>query len=474
MTFFAPENLRAVASGRWIQRSAVEATPSGVGIDTRADLANRIFVAIRGPRHDGHDFLREAQRQGATLFIVDRDVAPDGLPSDADVLQVADARTALTRLAAAYRRSLTGVRVVAVTGSAGKTTTKRLIHAALSTSMRGRCAEKSFNNEIGVPLTLLSATPQDKYLVVEVGANAPGEIAALARIVEPDVALITMIGRAHLEGFGSLDVIAAEKSSLLRWLRPGGLAIVNAASTVLEPHLRGVENLVTFGEGEDADLRLTDWTRTDEGRYRLEVNGRAFFELPLPGRHNALNAVAAIAAARRVGADDDAIRAGLAAVEPEPMRMEASEIGGVRMFNDAYNANPDSMGAALETFVDAAPDAKRRIVVLGEMLELGSEAEDLHRELGRAVIDTDTRAGLDLAVFVGPWMSSAAADELRRVWPDRRVIAMSELDSGGADAIASMFQPGDAVLLKGSRGVELERIAAALARRDTTTAAASE
>ncbi len=198
MTFFESEHLRQLTGGRWRQAPSRRLTARGVGIDTRQPLAGQMFFAIRGEHHDGHGFLHEAAAADAALLVVERASAPAALPAGVGVLEVPDTRRALAQLAAAYRRTLTGTTVVAVTGSAGKTTTKTLLHGVLSTAMRGSAAPKSFNNEIGVPLTVLAADPDDRYLVVEVGSNAPGETAMLTRIVEPDIAVITTIGRAHL------------------------------------------------------------------------------------------------------------------------------------------------------------------------------------------------------------------------------------------------------------------------------------
>jgi UDP-N-acetylmuramoyl-tripeptide--D-alanyl-D-alanine ligase len=218
VTFFEPEHLRQLTGGRWRQAPPRPLTLSGVGIDTRQPLAGRMFFAIRGAHHDGHDFLDEAVAAEAALLVVEREILPEALPAVVGVLEVPDTRQALAQLAAAYRRTLTGTTVIAVTGSAGKTTTKMLLHGVLSAVMQGSAAPKSFNNEIGVPLTLLAADADDRYLVVEVGSSTPGETAMLTRIVEPDIAVITTIGRAHLSGLGSVAQVAREKSALVRGL----------------------------------------------------------------------------------------------------------------------------------------------------------------------------------------------------------------------------------------------------------------
>ncbi len=465
MTFFAGDNIRAVTGGRWIRRPERPVAASGVGTDTREDLAGRVFIALHGDRFDGHDHLADARDGGAVLALLDRPVdVPAGLPA----LVVADTRRALAVLAAAYRRTLVATKIVAITGSCGKTTTKEMVHALLASRFPGSAAPRSFNNEIGVPLTLLAARPHEKYLVVEIGTNAPGEIAHLARLVEPDIAVITSVGRSHLEGFGTVDAVAAEKATLLASLRPGGLAVVTADAPALRPFVAPRPSLVRFGEAPDADLRLTarGGHGGDPDRWWFEVNERVRFDLALPGRHNAANAIAAVAIGRRFGLDDKAMSAILAGLAPPPMRMVRETIpwrGGppVIVCDDAYNANPDSMMAALDTFIEVADAASRRLVVLGDMLELGAQTVPLHRELGTFLIDVDSRRPIAHAFLVGPaWAEGEAA--LRRVWPASRVTRAPAVDARLIDAIRRRLRPGDALLVKGSRGVGLERVVEAL------------
>jgi len=474
--FFDAENLRAVTGGRWQRRPLACDVAVGLGTDTRDDLRRRVFVALRGDNFDGHDHLAAALAAGSTMAIVARQMSAGAIPDGMGVLVVDDTRRALGRLASAYRRTLIGTRVIAVTGSSGKTTTKELIHAVLSSVHRGTAALRSFNNDIGVPLTILAARAGDKYLVVEVGANAPGEIAALAAIVEPDIAVITSIGRAHVGGFGSPEAIVREKAALLAHLRPGGLAIVNADVPELSRYLRIAPSVVGFGSGAGADLRLTGRGRVgveggDEATWWLEVNGRTRFRLGLPGRHNALNAMAAIAVGRRFGLADEQMSEALARVEPASMRMTVHRIatpdGPIVVYNDAYNANPESMAAALDSFAELSADARRRVVVLGDMLELGAASAALHGELGERLIDTDARVGLDHAVLVGTETTATAA-VYARSRGDASILTRAELDPDSIEVITAGIEPGDAVLLKASRGLALERVLAALAARWST------
>lgn len=470
MTFFEIENLRSVMGAKWLRRPsdvAFKLTLTGVGIDTREDLSGRAFIAIKGQSHDGHAFVQQAVEAGARLLIVEREPIPSlneqRLPSQVGVLIVDDTRRALSKLALAYRRTLRGTRVIAVTGSSGKTTTKRLIDGVLSTLMQGTSSPKSFNNDIGLPLTILSARLSDKYLVVEIGMNAPGEIAQLAAIAEPDIAVITMIGRAHLEGLGSVEAIAREKASILNHIQPNGVAVVNADVPLLRPHVRLIKTKVLFGESDDADIRLTSRGLASTAEHAagnlqwFEINHRQRFQLALPGKHNAMNALAAVAVGRRLGLDDDAITAGLRTVKPEAMRMTPIHFGGMTIYNDAYNANPDAMIAALNTFAELTPDALRRVVILGDMLELGAASPELHREVGRHILNVDSQTAIHHAVFVGEQSAFAAAD-VSRTWTNNRITVATSLDAASMDMILGVLRPGDSILLKASRGMGLERL----------------
>jgi len=369
---------------------------------------------------------------------------------------VDNTRKALGRLASAYRLTLVDTTVIAITGSAGKTTVKYLIDSVLSTKMRGTAAPKSFNNDIGVPLTILSATSSDKYLIIEIGANRLGEVNALARIAQPNIAVITSIGRAHLEGFKTIENIVQEKAMILNHLQPEGLGCITADVPQLRSYHGQAQAMVMFGQAEDAEFRLTDRGASD-GAWWFEVNGKDRFSLKLPGAHNAINALAAVAIGRQLGFSNQKIKQGLAQCEPIAMRMTCHKLDEMTIYNDAYNANPDSMLAALDTFAELTIDADRRVVILGDMLELGAEAEALHIEVGQAVIDLDQTWPIAHAILIGP-LSSATAQVLRESWGSDRVTHFDELNEGTAAIAAQIVQPGDTVLLKGSRSVGLERM----------------
>lgn len=485
MSFWTVDAVRAACGGTFVTRGrpAQGGAPlAGVSIDSRAIKPGQVFIAIRGETFDGHDFVHSAIAAGAAVVIIDREIAvtdeskpPAGARDEqVCIIRVADTRKALLRLAGAYRNALEHTKVIAVCGSNGKTTTTRLVHAVLSARLRGTCPAKSFNNDIGVPLTILSAKESDQYLICEVGSNAPGEIAALGGVVSPDLAVITSIGREHLQGFGSLEGVAREEAAILGALRSPGAAIVTADSPLLSEALRAAaaagRTCITFGAADHADLRLTAFehvcadpdARAEAGSsvvpdcIRFGVNGRAQFVAPLVGEHNALNALAAIAVGRRFGLSDPEIAAGLLKAVAPDMRLQRLTLAGIEVINDAYNANPESTLAALRTFASLHAKDPRRVVILGDNLELGAAAEASHRELGRAVASLGC---VDLFVAVGPLMACAAEEAAAQ---GLRVHTLPDLDSGRDRAAAGLLRRGDSVLIKASRGMGLERIVQAL------------
>lgn len=475
MTFWTPRNLRAVVGGQWLRQptGGDGALLTGISTDTRAVKPGEVFVALRGERFDAHDFLDSAASAGAAMLIVSETAklpaslgagAPPGGPA---VLKVPDTLRALGQIAGAYRATLTGTKVIAVVGSNGKTTTSRLIHSVLSSKLRGSASPKSFNNEVGVPVTIFGAKPGDQYLVCEVGSNHPGETARLTRIVKPDIAVITSVGRDHLEFFGDTRAVAREHAAVLADVREGGTVVAPHECEELAEHLRGVANLVTFGAGEGATLRVTGVAHESAGeavRLRVTINHRCVFVLGMAGTHNAMNAAAAVAVGRRLGLDDAAIASGLASATPADMRLNQKVLGGVRLLIDCYNANPDSVIAAARTLMDVASGVDAgggrgagRVFVLGDMLEMGAHSDAAHREVG---IEIARVAAPTLLVTVGEAAKLAGEEAARR---GVRVEHVPSLEGDGARRVAAMLTPGDTAVLKASRGVRLERVVEALA-----------
>ena len=446
-------------SGPFYDGSATHRLPhlpvSSVSTDTRVIQAGGVFVALRGDRFDGHAFLDKALAAGAVGAIVDH--KPIGAPPELPLIQVADTRRALGRLANHVRRQLKHTKVIAVAGSNGKTGTKHLIHAALSRHLQGTVSPKSFNNDIGVPLTLLPVSPRQDYVVVECGTNHPGEIAVLSRISEPDIAVITNAGPEHLEGLRSLDGVRKENAAITVGMKPDGCLVVHGDDRALLACCGGPGGRkVTFGLERTNNLWATD-IRSDFSGVRFRLNGtRQEVFVPMLGRHVAVNALAAIAVARRMGVPDAAVLAGLAEAAGPPMRMEHSEVGGIRVINDAYNANPASVAAALQTLRDLPHDG-RKLAVLGDMLELGAQSDAFHREAGRYA----AKAGVDLLICVGPGGSLIAAGAVTAGMCSEQVHCFDDALAAAAQ-MCELVRRGDLLLLKGSRGVGLERVAAAL------------
>ncbi len=439
----------------------------GVGIDTREDLAGRLFIAIRGERHDGHDHLGAASAAGAAAAVIARSwldaattetLAAIGMP----LVAVEDPIEALTTLAREHRGRLGGT-VVGVTGSAGKTTTRALLEAVLAPLGRGTASIRSFNNHIGVPLTLLAADPDDRWVVLEMGTSGPGEIPHLVSIARPEIAVITGTGRAHLEALGDEAGVAREKAAILDGARVG-IVNVDRDAIVTELDARraaGVE-IVTVGVHARAERRLIRRTPHADGGQRIELDDFAA-DLGLDGPHNAVNAVAAIEVARRLGVADAAIADALAEAVPPAMRFGRRRIGGAMVFDDVYNANPESMRASLAAFDELAGEA-RRIVVLGDMLELGAGAAAMHREIGGCAA-----AVRPTHLVVTGRFAAETADGARRAGLEAEIHGVVDAEAA-AGVVRRLVEAGDAVFVKASRGVGLERVIAALVERSEATA----
>ncbi len=444
------EQIRSAVHGRWLTNPR-DVHVGGITTDTRSAQAGELYLALRGDRFDGHDFLPQAAAARCPLAIVHKDAKanPTALAAfPAGLIGVADTRKALTDLAA-YHRSIANASVVAVTGSNGKTTVKRMVHHVLSQSMRGSCSPKSFNNDIGVPLTLLGVNAGDQYVVCEVGANHPGEVDDLSRLTRPHVAVITSIAPCHLEGFGSIERIAVEKASLLAGLESSGLAVVWGDSDLLDRALRAYDaRVVRFGCSEGCDLRLTGYEPRGLSQ-RFQVNHRLWVDLPLPGQHNALNALAALAVAQRFGIAPEDAGAAMASFGGVEMRLQWSPApGGGGVINDAYNANPGSAMAGIEVL--ASQPGARRVLILGDMRELGPTAPELHAQTACEA----ARRGVEVVIGVGEFAGPAAAG----------CGAACPAAFGSKEELlprlAELLRPGDVVLLKGSRSTRMEELVA--------------
>lgn len=441
----------AIEGSRWLTEPE-DTRWSGAAIDSRSLRAGQVFFALRGTRVDGHAFVARALEQGSACAVIDR---PDELSPaiGGPVLVVPDVARAMAQAARAYRRSvLAPARVLAVTGSNGKTSTCRLLAGACSTRReRAWLPESSFNNHLGVPMTLLNAPAAAKFVVCEVGSSAPGEIAHLASMIQPDACAIVSVGRSHLEGFGSTDAVANEKASLSFGVPMGGLVVACGEAPGLAERLAPGRRVITYGFGAHND-RVVKVLESTDASVRCSVTGLGELQVPMPGEHSALNAAAAMIVATETGMSVRDAAWGIACATPPPMRLHWQTIGSVRLLVDAYNANPDSTLAALG--VIAAVDAPRRIAVLGDMLELGEHSLGLHREVLEAALTNDR---LDLAVCIGPEYARASECFPEASTHDRLGVH-ADPEGDWTARVAGTLGNGDAVLLKGSRGLALERL----------------
>ena len=434
-----------------------------IGIDSRQIRPTEVFVAIRGAVHDGHRFIPEVLGRGVRGLVVGRDRL-DALPSDLRASEtiacvaVADTLTALGDLAA-YHRRRSRAAVVAITGSNGKTSTRRMTASVLSRRFTVLEPIQNLNNQIGVPLTLFNLEPRHDWAVLELGTNTPGEIARLAEICTPEVGLITNIGPAHLEGLGSLEGVLAEKSSLLSGLAPRGRAVLNADDRLLQRLVaqRDAETLL-FGLAPEADVRAEAIRETDRGiAFELVVAARrTAVHLPTHGRFMVHNALAAAAVGHLLGLSLDDIRDGLEGFSPVHGRMRVSRLAGdIRLIDDTYNANPASMEAAIATLHQLRGPA-RGLLVLGDMRELGPAAAALHGDLGRLA----ARTGVAKLLACGDFAAQVAAGAAEAGMSAADIVTGSQAEIG--DALLAELKAGDWVLVKGSRAMGMEAIVALL------------
>ena len=449
----APLPSPAASSGE-----SADASPgaSRAVIDSRVVGGEDLFVGLRGQRVDGGEHAVEALRAGAWGVLVSPEhaAAAAAVAAGADraggvagvVLAHEDPLAGLQALARAWRRELgaNGAKVVGITGSTGKTSTKDILAALLEHERRTVCSPENYNTEIGLPLALLAAPPDTEVLVLELAMRGPGQIAELTAIAEPDVGVIVNVGPVHLELLGSLEAIAAAKAELIVGLAPASTVVVPAEEELLAPHLRADLKTITFGERADVVLEQM----LSDGRVLIRAHGREFELQPSFGQaHNLRNLLAAVAASLALGVDPR----GPLHVRFSALRGEHLDLpGGVVLINDCYNANPMSMRAAIDDLAETAP--ARRVAVLGDMLELGPQAPRLHREIGLYAADR----GVDVLITVG-----ALAVEMRVEFEGESYAVASAEDA--AEHLAPLLREGDTVLVKASRGVGLERVAELLA-----------
>jgi UDP-N-acetylmuramoyl-tripeptide--D-alanyl-D-alanine ligase len=454
----------AEATGGRVVRATPGRTARGITTDSRAVQPGCAFVALRGERHDGHAFLGAAVEAGAVLLVVERGRAP--ADARTDVVEVDDTLAAWGAIARrhlhAWRREQPGARVVGITGSAGKTTTKELCAALLRTVGECHASAGNLNNRVGLPAVALEIEPRHRFAVLEMGMSLPGEIAALASIAEPDVGLVLNVGLAHAGGVGgSIDDVAREKGALFEGVRAEGTIVANAddPAVLAQAERTAGRHRVTFGRAGHAGVRLVSReARGAEGSTVVVARRgqQSSLVVPVPGDAASVDFVAALAAAEAAAGpiDDARVHQALASLGPIAGRMHVRHAGDVRIVDDAYNANPASMRAALATLAEM--DGGRRVAVLGEMKELGPVAQQEHETLGDAV----ARAGVTLLISCG-----GMADVTARAAAAQGVdVVLAGDTEKAARAVSERVRPGDVVLVKASRSVGAERVVEALLR----------
>ncbi|MDT8382949.1 MAG: UDP-N-acetylmuramoyl-tripeptide--D-alanyl-D-alanine ligase [Gammaproteobacteria bacterium] len=420
---------------------------AGICTDTRELVPGQLFVALAGPSFDGHDFVRQARQQGAVGAVVSRALSGDGLGGFPQIV-VADTQRAFAQLAGNWRAQF-AIPVVAITGSNGKTTVKEIVAAILSQRGEVLATQANFNNEIGVPRTLLRMTDKQVAAVIEEGASHPGDIAYLTEFVQPTVALVTNAAGAHLEGFGSLQVVAKTKGEIFAGLPVTGVAVINAddAFAALWRSQAAGRRIVSFGMTADADVR---GALGDDGRLRIiAAEGELVAHWSLEGRHNVMNALAATAAALAAGASLAEVVAGLESVTPVPGRLQRKRaIGGAEILDDTYNANPASLAVALDVLAERRNE---RYLALGDMAELGEQSIGFHEQAGRQAREK----GVQRLYAVGDYARHAALafGEEGRHFPTQQQLI---------DQLREDLHEHVSLLVKGSRSSHMERVVASL------------
>lgn len=443
------EEVARVSPGRLFQGNS-SLQLNGVSIDSRAIKPGELFVALKGEHTDGHNFLKEVKARKAGAALVRNNFPSRRIPPGLPFIRVKSPLKALGALARHYRLKF-DIPVIAITGSCGKSTVKEMVAAILFTKFRGLKSEGNFNNELGLPLTLFRLNKEHAMAVLEMGMNRPGEIACLTRISEPSVGLITNINPVHLEGLGSLHGISRAKEELLLNLPAGAKAILNYD----DPYLRKMGKrfrgeALTFGLGKGASFRAME-IRERGGVLSFRLNGKEKFSLPLLGQANVYNALAAIAAASLFDIPLKKVRGVLSSINPLPQRLEITEIGGVKIINDTYNANPASFRLAVDSLLSLGGKG-RLIVVAGDMLELGRVSARAHYDLGCYI----GKKGIDFVVTLGAWQRKIREGAGSAGMKKENIFSVSSPEEA-ATILLNMARPCDKILFKASRKIGLER-----------------
>lgn len=442
------EEIERIVNGRLLG-APYASTITGISTDSRTLQSGDLFVALRGPNYDGHNYLRQAVEYGAAACLSEEVIG--GLP--VPVIRVDDTLEALGTLAASIRATFGGP-VAAITGTSGKTSTKEMLASILTQCCPGLKTAGNFNNLIGLPLTLAGLTQPHRWMVLEMGMNHPGEIRRLSAIARPSVALITNAGAGHLEGLGSVAAVANAKAEIFEGLMSGGVAVLNAD----DPELMALQlpagvRRVTYGIEQQADVMATNIILGRQVDFNLHLGDEVVeVSVPLPGRHQVYNALAAATVARVLGVKREQIEAGLRQVKMAAGRLEVRELDTeITILDDSYNANPQSMLAALEV-LEHWPVSGRRIAVLADMLELGDASACCHAEVGGRAAQV-----ADHLLSYGQWSTEIAEGARQHGLEHTQVMCMDSHENICAWLVHNI-QPYDCLLIKGSRGMRMEKV----------------
>ena len=423
----------------------------GISTDSRTVKPGDLFFALKGERCDGHQYVTHAMNTGAVGAVISNEFNIEPAHKNFPVIRVKDTTTALGDLARYYRQKL-NTTIIGITGSNGKTTTKEMTYHLLSHFGPTAKSQKSFNNFIGVPVTIFEIENRHRYGVLEMGTNAPGEIRRLSEIGAPDVAVIVNISKTHLEGLKSIEGVAQAKAEILENLSKGGVFVYNADNPWCAKIARCFKGkTVGFGFSSQAHIKCTDVKKKGKG-YVFELNGHLKIPLPLPGYHNIANCLASFAICKALGHDVCSVKDAFSSFKLPSMRIEHQRIGNITIINDAYNANPESVRAALQ-YLSEIDAAGRKVFVCGDMLELGNESAQLHKEIGETV----SHLNIDLLWTVGKYASEIAKAAKSSGTPERQVISFQDVSEITATEINELRE-NDIVLVKGSRGMHMENI----------------
>jgi UDP-N-acetylmuramoyl-tripeptide--D-alanyl-D-alanine ligase len=425
----------------------------GISIDSRSLKVNQIFWALKGEKFDAHDFIFDAVKNGAAAVVIDRSHANAAGNMGVPAIVVADTLLALQKMASLHRKKF-AIPMVAITGTNGKTTTKEMLAWILQSKLNVHKTRGNLNNHIGVPLTLLHLTTDHQCSVIEMGTNHPGEIALLGSIVEPTAGLITNIGRGHLEFFKNIEGVAREKLDLFKCTRSNGLLIVNKDDNYLGAFSSSSHSFCTysFDDTTAADVHGKFIGLSDAGTGIWELNGKVAITMQVTGRHNVQNALAASTAALYLGIGEQEIKETLEKYHPYDKRMQIIRNGNWTIINDSYNANPDSFIPALETLVHLAEKQNcRKILVLGDMLELGKTSRHLHLEILQQAYSSGAHG-----IFTLGELFRQAAKKIKTNSSGKMYSFLSHQEL--SNALKKFIEPGDIILLKGSRGMQMEKI----------------